>query len=235
MHLRKKQPHYNYTCTVFRCCIVAETSLVLVCVAILVTETVSLPFYVHTVPKTCTISEPLQISPFNGNSKYSLKGTCEYIALSSCDGSPDFSVTVDFLTGSLENGAIGITKDGQHWISREDGTIESSAVISNTSPDGDGNIVISYRGQNVLGIIGSGFNRLEVADGINVVVTHQYGKQCMSFALTLILCVCVVTIGPVQPIIIVLMHTCIQKREMPSFKSKSATAHCWKLVVSVVI
>ena len=51
--------------------------------------------------------------------------------------------------------------------------------------------MISYRGRNVLGIIGSGFNRLEVADGINVVVTHQYGKQCMSFATnSYTVCVC---------------------------------------------
>ena len=57
---------------------------------------------------------------------YGFMGTCEHIATSSCETIPGFDVrvTVDFLTESLENGAVGLHVNNLRYISREDGSFD---------------------------------------------------------------------------------------------------------------
>lgn len=57
---------------------------------------------------------------------YGFMGTCEHTALSSCDDIPGFNirVTVDFLTESMENGAVGLLVNDLRYVSREDGTFD---------------------------------------------------------------------------------------------------------------
>ena len=57
---------------------------------------------------------------------YGFMGTCEHIAVSSCGSIPDFDVrvTVDFLTDSMENGAVGLHINDLRYVSREDGSFD---------------------------------------------------------------------------------------------------------------
>ena len=72
---------------------------------------------------TCRITEPLRVMPFERTTMYGFMGTCEHIAVSSCEPVPGFDVrvTVDFLTESMENGAVGLLVNDLRYVSREDG------------------------------------------------------------------------------------------------------------------
>ena len=49
------------------------------------------------------------VSPFTLSSSYTFMGTCEHILLESCPPeTADVVVVADFITDSMENGAIGI-------------------------------------------------------------------------------------------------------------------------------
>jgi len=72
----------------------------------------------------CSVTEPLMVSPFQSSNSYNFRGTCEHILLSSCNGTVDFRITVDFLQSELDNGRIGALYEGGMYISREDGTFE---------------------------------------------------------------------------------------------------------------
>ena len=56
----------------------------------------------------CTIADPLMVSPFTRSTSYTFMGTCEHALLQSCDNSVDFMVRTDFLTDSMDNGAVGV-------------------------------------------------------------------------------------------------------------------------------
>ena len=62
---------------------------------------------------------------------YDFMGTCEHIATSACNAIPGFDVrvTVDFLTESLENGAVGLHVNDLRYVSREDGTFDDGGQI----------------------------------------------------------------------------------------------------------
>ena len=53
-------------------------------------------------------------------------GICEYTALSSCNAIPGFDVrvTVDYITETLENGAVGLHVNNFRYVSREDGSFD---------------------------------------------------------------------------------------------------------------
>lgn len=57
---------------------------------------------------------------------YGFMGTCEHIATSSCETIQGFDVrvTVDFLTESLGNGAVGLHVNNSRYVSREDGSYD---------------------------------------------------------------------------------------------------------------
>ena len=75
------------------------------------------------------------MQPFSGNTKYNFMGPCEHTALSSCNPIPffDVRVTVDFLTESLENGAVGLHVNDLRYVSREDGTFDDGGQIPQMS------------------------------------------------------------------------------------------------------
>ena len=86
---------------------------------------------------TCRITEPLRVMPFERTTMYGFMGTCEHIAVSSCEPVPGFDVrvTVDFLTESMENGAVGLLVNDLRYVSREDGFFDDGGQthISPTS------------------------------------------------------------------------------------------------------
>ena len=75
---------------------------------------------------TCRITEPLRVQPFTRTSMYGFMGVCEHIAASSCEtiAGFDVQVTVDFLTESMENGAVGLHINELRYVSREDGSFD---------------------------------------------------------------------------------------------------------------
>ena len=49
------------------------------------------------------------VSPFTQGNRYTFMGTCEHILLESCPPQQsDFVVSADFITDSMDNGAIGV-------------------------------------------------------------------------------------------------------------------------------
>ena len=53
-------------------------------------------------------------------------GTCEYVATSSCNAIEGFDVrvTVDYISETLENGAVGLHVNELRYVSREDGSFD---------------------------------------------------------------------------------------------------------------
>ena len=58
-------------------------------------------------------------------------GTCEYTAVSSCNAIPGFDVrvTVDYISETLENGAVGLHVNNLRYVSREDGSFDDGGQI----------------------------------------------------------------------------------------------------------
>ena len=75
---------------------------------------------------TCRINEFMQVQPFTRTTEYRFNGMCEHIAASPCETIEGFDVrvTVDFLTGSMENGAVGLHVNEFRYVSREDGSFD---------------------------------------------------------------------------------------------------------------
>ena len=112
-------------------------------------------------------------------------GTCEHIALSSCDDVPgyDVRVTVDFLTESMENGAVGLLVNDLRYVSREDGTYDDGGQtpISSDSTQreylsGLNRVVVEF-GNGVTNITYNFLNFDTTDRGyIAIRVVHSYGK-----------------------------------------------------------
>lgn len=132
--------------------------------------------------KTCRIFEPLQVQPFSLSVSYGFKGTCEHTALSLCDSSSTsikFSVTVDFLTESLENGAVGLFLNNKHWISREDGTFDDGDLEPHTTELADNITRQSYNNTGVVTELHSNKTVITFStlDGTEITIAHNYGKN----------------------------------------------------------
>ena len=129
----------------------------------------------------CRLFEPLQVQPFNRSVSYQFRGTCEHTALSLCEGLSDgskFSINVDFLTESMEMGAVGLFLGDSRWISREDGSYD----------DGDAEVLTSEAGENFIRHIYSAgvivdlypnmttitFTNLDIDE---VIISHNYGNE----------------------------------------------------------
>ena len=58
-------------------------------------------------------------------------GTCEYVATSSCNAIEGFDVrvTVDYISETLENGAVGLHVNELRYVSREDGSFDDGGQI----------------------------------------------------------------------------------------------------------
>ena len=119
------------------------------------------------------------VSPFGDDNEYSFTGTCELIALMSCNGTePGFAVRVDFLGDSESNGAVGVFLGSLKWISREDGSFSSDieAATSDT-----GNNILEWPEHNIRVTTNGAESRreIEVGGAIQVTVTHNYGGMCI--------------------------------------------------------
>jgi len=117
----------------------------------------------------CSVTEPLMVSPFQSSNSYNFRGTCEHILLSSCNGTVDFRITVDFLQSELDNGRIGALYDGGMYISREDGTFyvdSDTGIISS-----DGNTTVYER--NVAVTRGSGRTVVDFQN-LGVTIVHRF-------------------------------------------------------------
>jgi len=118
------------------------------------------------------------VSPFRSSNCYNFRQICEHVLLSSCNGTVNFRITVDFLQSELDNGRIGALYDGGMYISREDRTFyvdSDTGIISS-----DGNTTVYER--NVAVMRGSGRTVIEFQDlGVTIVHWFAFPGQDPSF------------------------------------------------------
>ena len=83
----------------------------------------------------CKITEPLSVQTFRKSTKYGFMGTCEHVAVSSClpIAGFDIQVTVDFITESMEIGAVGLHVNDLRYVSREDGSFDDGSQTPQSS------------------------------------------------------------------------------------------------------
>ena len=135
----------------------------------------------------CQITEPLRVKPFSINSMYGFMGTCEHVAFSSCQSDDEFNVrvTVDFLTESLENGAVGLHVNDLRFVSREDGSFDDGGqtpLVGSTTTSRQYTPTPSSRvdvdiGENVTSIV---YTVTDVQPShpsfIEIVIVHTHGN-----------------------------------------------------------
>ena len=129
--------------------------------------------------QTCEIVETLQVRTFSQSSAYRFTGTCEHIATSFCESVPglDVRVTIDFLTDSEENGAVGLHINDLRYVSREDGTFDDGdqtpSLSSSTRYEYEATSVVVNQGDGMTNITyspsGAPVNEIEIL--------HTYGKK----------------------------------------------------------
>lgn len=136
-------------------------------------------FFLLAASSSCIISDSLMVSPFSftPTTGYRFRGTCELTALQSCSGAePDFAVRVDFLTDTLETGAVGVFRSGLNWISTEEGNFETTSqempevIITDDGEQrryGDSDIVVTMNTTAKTNII-------RTEDNILTTITHNY-------------------------------------------------------------
>ena len=119
---------------------------------------------------------------YSMSSMYGFMGTCEHIATSLCESVPGFDVrvTVDFLTESMENGAVGLHVNDLRYISREDGTFDdggqtptsSSASRRKYDATSPTQVVVEFvDGMTNINLIPNGALDAEIQ------IVHVYGKS----------------------------------------------------------
>ena len=132
---------------------------------------------------TCEILETLRVRAYTHMSAYSFLGTCEHIATSFCDSVPglDVQVTVDFLTETMENGAVGLHVNDLRYVSREDGSYDDgdqtpSVTMSTRYEYADTSVVVE-RGSGMTNIT----YRPSGAPVSEIEIIHNYGKKTVHF------------------------------------------------------
>ena len=131
---------------------------------------------------TCRIVEPLQVETYSTTTRYGFMGTCEHVATSLCESVEgyDVRVTVDFLTESMENGAVGLLVNDLRYVSREDGTfndggqtpVSSSSMRHEYAATAPTRVVVDFGGE-VTNI--SFFS--EGALNADIEIVHFHSKQ----------------------------------------------------------
>ena len=117
---------------------------------------------------------------------YGFMGTCEHTALRFCDLIPGFNVrvNVDFLTESMENGAVGLLVNDLRYVSREDGSFDdggqtplpSSTTTHKEYKSSDSRIVVNL-GEGMTNIT---YSIIDLPEDdplfIEITVVHVYGE-----------------------------------------------------------
>lgn len=122
------------------------------------------------------------MQPFARSVSYRFKGTCEHTALSLCETSltsVKFSVTVDFLTESMENGAVGLFLNDKHWISKEDGTFDDGDLEPHITELANDVVRQSYNRTRVVTELHSNKTIItfSTSDSTEISIAHNYGKN----------------------------------------------------------
>ena len=108
-------------------------------------------------------------------------GTCEYTAASSCNTIPGFDVrvTVDYISETLENGAVGLHVNNLRYVSREDGSFDDggqtplSTTPSSAEYSADGGTLV--RVSMVPGQTNITFDSNTPLD-TDIFIVHNWGK-----------------------------------------------------------
>ena len=127
----------------------------------------------------CVLRDTFMVRPFNRSMGYTYRGSCEIVAIQSCNQSMgvelDFTVRVDYITETSELGAVGIHKDEYTWVSREDGEYVSTSPGEVVQPDGslyypDSDIRVTHNATTMR-------RTIRVGDGIGITIVHNYGGK----------------------------------------------------------
>ena len=138
---------------------------------------------------TCRITEPQRVQTYSFSSTYGFIDVCEHIATSLCEPVEgyDVRVTVDFLTETMDNGAVGLHVNNFRYVSREDGSFDASVDDREQTPLSSSTAdrleydattptrVVVERGQGVTNITFFPGNVLDA----EISIVHTYGKLYM--------------------------------------------------------
>ena len=119
---------------------------------------------------------------YSVNSRYGFMGTCEHVATSLCESVPGFDVrvTVDFLTESMENGAVGLHINDLRYVSREDGTFDDGGQTPTSSSASRREYAATSPTQVVVEF-GDGMTNITLipngALDAEIEIVHVYGKS----------------------------------------------------------
>ena len=139
---------------------------------------------------TCRITEPqrVQTYTFPPTSTYGFIDVCEHIATSLCNPVDGFDVrvTVDFLTETMDNGAVGLLINDLRYVSREDGTFDAGNQVPTTSSPVQREYLATAPTRVVVdfsqGVTNITFLPGGAALDAEITIIHTYGKpaiQCM--------------------------------------------------------
>lgn len=116
------------------------------------------------------------VSPFGNLEPFQFDEICELTALSFCNGtSSELAIRVDFIGESLQIGAVGVFKNGIHWISREDGRFKTTANELPTLLE-NGTIVYNKSNISVFMNMVQNFTEIFVVDDA-ITILHHYGSK----------------------------------------------------------
>ena len=116
---------------------------------------------------------------------YRFRGICEYTAVSSCIPIEGFDVrvTVDYITETMDNGAVGLLVNDLRYVSREDGSFDDGGQtpLSSTpssaeyAPAGDTRVRVSIGSGQTNITFDSNTPASDLLD-IDIDIIHNWGK-----------------------------------------------------------
>ena len=137
---------------------------------------------------TCRIDEIQLVQPFTRMSDYRFMGICEYTALSSCIPIPGFDVrvTIDYITETLENGAVGLHVNDFRYVSGEDGSFDDGGQIPISGLSMSSNFIYAPAGDTLVHVsLGQGQTNISfdsntpASDPLDtdIEIIHNWGKH----------------------------------------------------------
>ena len=136
---------------------------------------------------TCKITEPQRVQTFTKTTEYGFLGTCEHVAVSPClpIAGFDVQVTVDFLTETMDNGAVGLHVNDLRYVSREDGSFDDGSQTPQSSTSTHREYLLDS-GVEVIVDFGLGVTNITFYTGtdisgdsfdLDIQIVHIYGKN----------------------------------------------------------
>ena len=138
-------------------------------------------------------------------------GTCEYVATSSCNAIEGFDVrvTVDYISETLENGAVGLHVNELRYVSREDGSFDDGGQTPLSSTPSVSAEYVVTRDTRVQVSMGTGQTNITFANDsldTDIYIVHNWGKYKTVYT-TMYYLSLFLLVGDVNPTILISVRT----------------------------